>query len=325
MQRQGDQLDIEDAIAGTPPRMTFKERREFERQRIAKVGAALEKLIADAKPGSPLHRELSVRTGRRLVDSVFRRAKKLTQVTEPEPWMSAPTRERVDQAGEEPLKRVVWATEGEAQGLIHRWGSPVQRAHARQVLAPEEYLAAARFRRAFLDSSRDAPTTGYGEESDKPNWRNPLTRREAEASWEFQWVWERLEPRMRSEAWILILEKPLAGQTQPLSVVEFGKQVGKTECEKHARGFTYGSLFTLLIRLAGLYRLFDVAADEAAYAHAKELCKGPLGRKAEREGWLAELIEYCRQEGRLPQEREDITALVAAAREQLLTRRPQIT
>jgi hypothetical protein len=319
------QIDIEEAIAAAKQRSapqleTFKELRERERERLAGLAQEIEKAIKDAKPGSPLHRELSVRSGRRLAESVLKRAKALSQVTEPQPWMTAPTRERVDQAGEAPLKKVTYASAGDAQGVSHKWGWAVDRAHSRHVLTDAEYMAARRFRRAFLEMARAPAQMSYGEDKQGPSWRTPVTKREAQAGREFQWIWERLEPKMRSEAWALILQQPLAGESEPLSVIEFGKLVGKTNCEKHARGFAYGVVLTLLIRLAGLYRLFDVVVDEEGYQRAAALCESKLGERAEREGWTAELFEFCRREQRLPQDKMEIDALVAAAHEQLLMR-----
>jgi hypothetical protein len=41
-----------------------------------------------------------------------------------------------------------------------------------------------------------------------------------------------------------------------------------------------------------------------ARLEAVKLCRGDLGRRADREGWLCALIDFAQERGRLPSERE---------------------
>lgn len=64
----------------------------------------------------------------------------------------------------------------------------------------------------------------------------------------------------------------------------------------------------------------DPWSDEAAQ-QANELIQCDMGVRADREGWLGHLWDYCRDKGRLPGSKSEIAKLVSAAKRHAKNRR----
>jgi hypothetical protein len=256
----------------------FQEQREAIRTRLEGIGQELERIIAEAKkPGTPAHAELSIRASSRLADGIGRRAEELKDIRAPEPWVTAPTRERVRQAGEEPRRDVVYVA-GAAQDVSHRFTWPVDRLHQLHIVDPDTYMSASRLYRAYNRLPR--PLTGrYGDErGGDPANKLMLTEPQETALREVEYIWRatRSTPFWR---WIkaLVLLEPEPGSSRPMGLVDFGRQQGKTNSEQLARWFAHGFLDACCILLVELYRTFDARlqaeAKERQLAQAREIAK----------------------------------------------------
>lgn len=263
--------DVKPLQTGRRHRSPIADARAAVREKLDAIGRELEKLVADArKPGTPEHAELSVRASSRLADGISRRAEELKHIRAPDPYHGAPTRERIRQAGEDPRVDVVY-TAGEPAGVNHRWIWPVEKAQRQHQLEPAHYLAAARFRNAF-DAQRRPGTMGYGDDRrpTDPATRMPITAADAFrqddglqlSGRELGFVWARLEPDLKAVVWVLVLEEPLPGQAQALTSVQFGKLAGRTASDDLARWFAFGELKITLVRLASIYKQFDMAVQK---------------------------------------------------------------
>ena len=222
-------------------------------------------------PATPEAKQLGVRAGRRMVDKLWKKLDAIRQFGEPPRHYSAPTREREHAAGEEPTKAVVYDA-GQASAVSHRFVWPVQRLHSLHITNARQYHAAARFRAAD-DRRGDRPSTasyGDGGGASDPSRRLPISPDEEIAGREFRFVWARLEDELKALAWILILQRPLPGEVEPLSIVEVGKRYGATANETHARWFAHGMLKVLCIRLSSIYAIHDnQRAKEQEQAQAR--------------------------------------------------------
>lgn len=244
----------------------FAEERAAIRAKLQGIGSELERLLEQARnPDSPAHAELSVRTSYRHMQFIARQAKHLQQIREPEPHATHPTRERANQTADRPHTNVVYK-DGQPDAVIHRWLWPVEQARRRWLLSADQVSAAARFRRAFLDSQRMPSPTLYSDAPpSNPTNRNGLTpanmlrqaRALALAGGEAGFVWKRLEDELRAIAWALILEEPFPGKSSPMGLVEMGRGLARIETDRDARWFVYGSLRITCERLVSIYRIFD--------------------------------------------------------------------
>jgi len=254
----------------------MKAKREAFQKLITGMGKELEAVLKRVKePGTPEQRELATRDGRRLLKSLSKRVRALSEAGEPEPWSTHPTRERVAAAGQAPEKTIVLGADGKPEAISHRWHWPVQALHNRHITDARQYMAAARLRRAFKDAGGSKGVMNYGDSgrATNPAERTPITPEQERALKEFFSVWKYLERELQAMVWVLILEQPLPGDTHPLSVVEFGKRVGRSNTEEHARWFAFGALKIACIRLSSIYHRADIARGrelEEADARAEE-------------------------------------------------------
>jgi hypothetical protein len=209
-------------------------------------------------PSTAEAKQLGVRAGRRMVDKLWKKLDALRQHGEPPRHYSAPTREREHAAGEGPSKELVYEG-GQAAAVSHRFVWPVQRLHSLHITNARQYHAAARFRAADDRRGGNAGTASYGDggRAADPTRKLPITPEQEIAAAEFRFVWTRLEDELKALAWILILQRPLPGDVEPLSIVEVGKRYGSTNNEAHARWFAHGMLKVLCIRLSTIYAIHD--------------------------------------------------------------------
>ena len=245
---------------------------EATTKRVEEAEAAL------ANPDSPEAKAIKPRAGRRMVERLWKRLDKIRQHGEPTPHHTAPTREREAASGERMAQTVVYDGAGQAMAISHRVVWPVQRLHNLHITNARQYHAAARFRVA--DDRRDGPagvaSYGDGGRASDPSRRMPITPDQEVALKEFMFVWKRLEDELRTLAWIMILQRPLPGAVEPLSVVEVGKRFGNTENEASARWFAQGMLKLLLVRMSSIYAIYDnhrAKEQEQAEALAAEQVK----------------------------------------------------
>src|SRR5262245_2805779 len=106
----------------------MKELREQLREKLSHMAGDLEAMIAEAqRPETPAHKEFAVRQGRRAIDGLAKRVRELEKMGDPEPWVTAPTKERTAQAGEPPRFRIVAGDGQQPEGVNHRWVWPVER------------------------------------------------------------------------------------------------------------------------------------------------------------------------------------------------------
>lgn len=254
---------------------SLKAQREERRARMVALAQELEKFFNEAKTkDSPMHRELSVRAGKRMAEDIFRKARALATVAAPPRYHTAPTPERDAHAGEA-AKLTVMYEANKPQAVNHRWLWPVEQARRQGFLDVGEMVAADRFRRAFHDQQRMPRPTTYSDEpraqSDPTN-RNGLTpaninrqaRQLALAGGECGYVWSRLEPEFRAVVWGLILEEPFPSGGAPLSLVAFGREVTKSQTEAHCRWFAFGQIKMACVRIRTLLHQLDVAAKKSA-------------------------------------------------------------
>lgn len=243
------------------------------------MGKWLEEVIVRAKdPSTPEAKQLGVRAGRRALEKVYKRSREIAQVFEPEPHYTAPTRQRAEAAGEALSQTVVYDGAGQATSISRRIVWPVQRMHSLHITNARQYHAAARFLLADQKRGGNAGTASYGDggRASDPSRKLPIMPDQEIAEREFRFVWARLEDEFKALAWILILQRPLQGAVEPLSIVEVGKKFGATTNEAHARWFAYGMMKILLVRLSSIYAIYDnqrAKEQEQAAARAAEQLK----------------------------------------------------
>lgn len=250
----------------TTPKPMRTLRQEF-REELAKVGRQLDGWLKAARiPETPQARELAVREGQRAVGHLAAKVRKLAEVGEPEPWITAPTRERSAKAGGPPAREVVSDAEGKPAGVNFRWHWPVEAAHRRHITTARQYMGAARVRRAFFDAGGRPSVALWGDEgrASDPARRTPMTPRQQKAHREFFEVWRRLEPELQAVVWVLVLEQPLPGDAEALTVADFGRRISRSSTEEHARWFAWGALKMTLVRLSTIYAILDKGAQKAA-------------------------------------------------------------
>lgn len=239
----------------------------------------IDDVIGRAKdPNTPEAKQLAVRAGRRALEKLHKKARELAQVIEPERHFTAPTRQREEAAGEALSKTVVYDGAGQATAISHRLVWPVQRMHSLHITNARQYHAAARFLLADQHRGGNAGTASYGDggRASDPSRKLPITPDQERAEREFRFVWARLEDEFKALAWILILQRPLQGAVEPMTIVEVGKKFGNTTNEAHARWFAYGMMKILLVRLSSIYAIYDnhrAKEQEQAEARAAEQLK----------------------------------------------------
>lgn len=224
-------------------------------------------------PGTPERAELSVRKGKRLAAALAKRAATFAQALDPEPWITAPTRERAAKGIIVP--EVILDHAGNATGIRHRVQWPVQMMQQRASVTPRHILAGAWLRSAW-DASRNVPaTSNYSGvfAASNPTGRLPTTRGEIarQRGWEgpghapmageaVNFAWARLEDDLRATLWVLVLQEPLPSHSHTLSVVEFGRIMGKVRSEEAARNYALGMLHMGLSRLATIRQHWETRA-----------------------------------------------------------------
>lgn len=218
---------------------------------------ATEKALAD--PNSPEAKGLKPRVGRRMIEKLWKRLDAIRQHGEPPRHHTAPTRERETASGEKLAQTVHYDGAGQATAISHRIVWPVQRLHNLHITNARQFHAAARFRMADDRREGTAVIASYGDSgrAADPSRRMPITPEQELALREFKFVWKRLEDELRTLTWVLILQRPLPGDVEPLSVVEIGKRIGNTNNEAAARWFALGMLKFLCIRLSSIYAIYD--------------------------------------------------------------------
>lgn len=257
----------------------MKDQRAAVFSQLEAMGKWLEDFIVRAKdPSTPEGKQIGVRAGRRALERLYKRSREAVQIIEPEPHHTAPTRQRQEAAGEAISKTVVYDGAGQATAISHRIVWPVKRMHELHITNARQYHAAARFLLADQHRGGTAGTASYGDSgrASDPSRKLPITPEQEKAEREFRFVWARLEDEFKALAWILILQRPLQGSVEPLTVVEVGKKFGNTTNEAHARWFAYGMMKILLVRLSSIYAIYDnhrAKEQEQAEARAAEQLK----------------------------------------------------
>jgi hypothetical protein len=260
-------------VTATRPKSAFAAARETAYDTLLATARQLEATLARAQiPGTPEHAELSVRKGMRLAETIARRALALRSVRDPEPWITAPTKERA--AKGDVVREFVTAGD-DVVGVRHRVRWPVDQLQQRALLEVPQAMAGARFRRAWEDS-RNAPGIGgysgvftvadprgrlpttkgevarqRGREDDEKGGHAPMAGHEA------AFVWERLTPLMRSTAWVLILEEPLPNEGHALTPVEYGRRQTNMRSEEFNRAYALALLKGTLDWMDHVYRRWD--------------------------------------------------------------------
>jgi len=240
--------------------LSLKEKRASFLSELEEAAKWAEEVIGRVKdPSTPEAKQLAVRAGRRALERVQRMYRNLQNAIEPERHVTAPTRQREEAAGEALSKTVVYDGAGQATAISHRLVWPVQRMHSLHITNARQYHAAARFLLADQRRGGNAGTASYGDggRASDPSRKLPITPDQELAEREFRFVWARLEDEFKALAWILILQRPLQGSVEALTVVEVGKKFGNTTNEAHARWFAYGMMKILLVRLSSIYAIHD--------------------------------------------------------------------
>lgn len=189
----------------------------------------------------------------------------------PPVWPTAPTRERVRQAGDAPTEVTVIPGAGGVPPLLaHRWEWPV----AKLGLPIEELSAAERVRHAYLGRHGHAATGDYGTRAgaSDPTSRLGLTPAQERSAREWRAFWYRLNPALRAIVLNFVCEAPARGKDRPLTLDEFGKLYGRTTDPRRARGVAEGAIRTAVAVLAQLSREYDQwrAAERQAEKKAEE-------------------------------------------------------
>lgn len=258
---------------------------EMVRARTASAGALKDRLYATLAAlgidvgrleGDAQARQLSEQRSKR-EQSWQRKLEKalaIRQLREPdfEPiFPTAPTRERVARAGEDPITRDVVAAAGPVTALqSHQFPWPVNK--ITRVLTAEEYAAAVRFREAYENRAARPNVGDYGTSSGRsdPARRLPVTPVQERAGREWNALKLHMPPAVFAIARELILEEPLPGHARPRSLVEFGKAYGNTTDARRAIGIAEGALKTVCGALAAIAREYDAWRR----AQARELRAG---------------------------------------------------
>ena len=138
-----------------PPRIG--EDREQVMRRLEAAAKTLEETLERAqRDGTPEQKQLAVRTGRRLAEAIAKKATQLARIGDPEPWITAPTQQRVAQAGESPVRTVVGP-----EGVNHRWEWPVAQIHKMGLVKADPTISATRLSKCFYRLGRQPATMDY--------------------------------------------------------------------------------------------------------------------------------------------------------------------
>jgi hypothetical protein len=175
-------------------------------------------------------------------------------------WPTAPTPERVRQAGEAPSELVVVPAAGPVKAVrAHKFEWAVDR--LAPLVTAQEYHAADRLRTLYAAMGGHARIGDYGDgagRSDPAN-RLPLTERHESAAREFHMIWRAyaIDGAVRAILWNFVLREAPNGCREPLSAEEFGRLYGGTSDARRARGVADGAIKTALGVLASVMRDYE--------------------------------------------------------------------
>lgn len=199
-----------------------------------------------------------IKEGRRRISAELRRMEARIAALPP----SAPTREMIAQAGDAPLVRDREPDGTPLSAPRYEWPWPVDRMQVS--LSAEEYGAATRLRRAYLEHQPTTATTNYNGGSRGGGVREPVSERQMAAGRDWRAVWLRIDPPLRLIVDCFIVERAPKGHKRPLTAEEFGREYGTTRDARRALGAATGALKTTCAVIARLYREYDEwRADQA--------------------------------------------------------------
>jgi hypothetical protein len=132
-------------------------------------------------------------------------------------------------------------------------------------LSAEDYGAATRLRetwaqRQAVPSTVDLNGSGGG----APGSRLPITDRQLAAGREWNAVWHRLPPGLRTIVMNFICEEAPRGRASPMTAVEFGQLYGSVRSAEQARGVTRGAMRATCAQLTRLFWDYDAWRAEQA-------------------------------------------------------------
>lgn len=225
-------------------------------ERLEGIAKHLDEVLEKAqREGTPEQKQLAVRKGQRLITAIAKKAQAITRIGEPEPWMTAPTRERVEQAGEAPVRTLVGA-----EGVSHRWQWPVQILHNFGMLKPEAVMAATRLNTTYYRLGKQPATMDYAGalQATDPTTRLPILEHQEGAWGEFAFVMKRLTTMERCWVWALVLQAPFNGEAEAPNAATLATRVFEVRTVQLARYLSYGILIATLDRVQSAYQHFDI-------------------------------------------------------------------
>lgn len=240
-----------------PPRIG--EDRVEVMQRLEAAAKMLDKTLERAqRDGTPEQKQMAVRAGRRLAEAIAKKAMELTRLGEREPWVTAPTKQRVEQAGEVPIRTIVNAN-GDA-GVNHRWEWPVAQLHKMGLVRADPTISATRLSKCFYRLGRQPATMDYNGAvtATDPTSRAPILEHQEGAWGEFAFVMKRLTPLERVWAWALVIQAPLVGEAEPPKPANLASRTFDVRTPQLARYLAYGILITTMDRIHSAYQHFDL-------------------------------------------------------------------
>jgi hypothetical protein len=245
-----------------------------ELDKVARAEAR-RRLLADRVESGRLTRQQAERLAKQIADLDVRlkaqrqEASRIVRRLEarPAPPPSAPTPERLRQAGEAPIvaDRDEDPITGETTPLAApRYRLPWAIDRMSGALVAEEYNAACRLREAW-EQRQAAPKTVAldGAGGGHPAPRMPVSDRQIEAGATWNAVWHRSPAAVRTILLNFVCEVPPTGQERPLTSVEFGRIYVGCKQEHQARGAAMGAVKTACASVALLLREYEQwRADE---------------------------------------------------------------
>jgi len=237
-----------------PPRIG-PEREEVMR-RLEAAAKFLDELMEKAqREGTPEQRQLAVRKGQRIIDAIAKKATEISRMGEPEPWMTAPTKQRVAAAGEAPVRTVVGI-----DGVNHRWEWPVAQVHKMGLVRADPTVSATRLSQCFYRLGRQTATMDYSGAvtASDPTSRTPIGEHQEGAWGEFAFVMKRLTALERVWAWALVIQAPFTGEAEAPKPAQLAARVYDIRTPQLARYLAFGVLITTMDRIHAAYKHFDL-------------------------------------------------------------------
>lgn len=171
---------------------------------------------------------------------------------------TAPTPERMRQAGEPPIVDIVEPANGPIPALKrHRFDWPVDQ--AMELLTVAEYNAAARLRDAYYGMQPRSAISSYGGGvgGGDPASKLPLAERQEAAGRDFNALWDRLPAEIRVILKTFVLEEAAPGAERAPTPAEFGMSYGRCRDARRAKGVADGALKAALSMLAATAQEYD--------------------------------------------------------------------